>query len=520
MELIQKHIHRNRMKSRATAQMVLDDDFNVPDSKPDALRIISETARINLEQKKALTGRLVLNGNLEFRVLYATNEEDNRVQCLKGRIPFEETINMENLEERDEAEVRSQLEDLQVSLINSRKISIKAILHFTAEARELYDEELATDIDTSEPVYTRKETVQNLQLLAQKKDTFRVKEELTVENTRPNIYEMLWEDVNFRQIEIRPVEGRLMIQGEMEVFLLYAGEEEGHGLQWLTKTFPVQGEVDCQGATEGAICDIRCTPEHFEMTVAPDYDGEERVVHIEGILGLDIQIYEEEETDMLVDAYSTAKELTLKKEPGSWEKLLLNSDTRLRLNEKLDRSDDKAKIMQSCYGQATSQIDQVKQTTGTLEISGNVMLSVLYATAEEDVPFDSMKKKVPFTLNVEVPEVNEDCRIFVRCQVNQIELSMNTTDQLEVNLGLSVHTMVLCKPNTDRVSDIEVSDLDMRRLQELPGMVGYIVQNGDSLWEIAKENHTTVEKIQELNQLSGSEIHKGQKLVILKAVNQ
>ena len=520
MELIQKHIHRNRMKSRATAQMVLDDDFNVPDSKPDALRIISEMARIDLEQKKALTGRLVLNGNLEFRVLYATNEEDNRIQCLKGRIPFEETINMENLEERDEVEVRTQLEDLQVSLINSRKISIKAVLHFTAEARELYDEELATDIETSEPVYTKKETVQNLQLLAQKKDTFRVKEELTVENTRPNIYEMLWEDVNFRQMEIRPVEGRLMIQGEMEVFLLYAGEEEGHGLQWLTKTFPVQGEVDCQGATEGAICDIRCTPDHFEMTVAPDYDGEERVVHIEGILGLDIQIFEEEETDMLVDAYSTAKELTLKKEPGSWEKLLLNSDTRLRLNEKLNRSENKAKIMQSCYGPATAQVDQVKQTAGILEISGNVMLSVLYVTAEEDVPFDSMKSKVPFTLNVEIPEVNEDCRIFVRCQVEQVELSMNTTDQLEVKLGLSVHTMVLCKPDVNRVSDIEVSELDMRRLQELPGMVGYIVQNGDSLWEIAKENHTTVEKIQELNQLSGNEIHKGQKLVILKAVNQ
>ena len=520
MELIQKHIHRNRMKSRATAQMVLDDDFNVPDSKPDALRIISEMARIDLEQKKALTGRLVLNGNLEFRVLYATNEEDNRIQCLKGRIPFEETINMENLEERDEVEVRTQLEDLQVSLINSRKISIKAVLHFTAEARELYDEELATDIETSEPVYTKKETVQNLQLLAQKKDTFRVKEELTVENTRPNIYEMLWEDVNFRQMEIRPVEGRLMIQGEMEVFLLYAGEEEGHGLQWLTKTFPVQGEVDCQGATEGAICDIRCTPDHFEMTVAPDYDGEERVVHIEGILGLDIQIFEEEETDMLVDAYSTAKELTLKKEPGSWEKLLLNSDTRLRLNEKLDRSENKAKIMQSCYGQATAQVDQVKQNAGMLDISGNVMLSVLYVTAEEDVPFDSMKSKVPFTLNVEIPEVNEDCRIFVRCQVEQVELSMNTTDQLEVKLGLSVHTMVLCKPNANRVSDIEVSELDMRRLQELPGMVGYFVQNGDSLWEIAKENHTTVEKIQELNQLSGNEIHKGQKLVILKAVNQ
>lgn len=64
------------------------------------------------------------------------------------------------------------------------------------------------------------------------------------------------------------------------------------------------------------------------------------------------------------------------------------------------------------------------------------------------------------------------------------------------------------------------TDLDMEKLQALPGMVGYIVQNGDSLWNIAKENHTTMEKIRELNQLSGEEVHKGQRLVILKAVSE
>lgn len=35
----------------------------------------------------------------------------------------------------------------------------------------------------------------------------------------------------------------------------------------------------------------------------------------------------------------------------------------------------------------------------------------------------------------------------------------------------------------------------MEQLQKRPGLVGYIAKDGDSLWSIAKENHTTVEDI-------------------------
>ena len=42
----------------------------------------------------------------------------------------------------------------------------------------------------------------------------------------------------------------------------------------------------------------------------------------------------------------------------------------------------------------------------------------------------------------------------------------------------------------------------LQKLQELPGIVGYIVQPGDSLWEIAKKFHTTVGNIISTNELA------------------
>ena len=46
MELIKKYIHMNREKGKAVTQITLDDDFNLPDTKPDLIRIILEKGEI------------------------------------------------------------------------------------------------------------------------------------------------------------------------------------------------------------------------------------------------------------------------------------------------------------------------------------------------------------------------------------------------------------------------------------------------------------------------------------------
>ena len=46
MELEKKYIHMNREKGKAFTQITLDDDFNVPDLKPDLMRIIWSRASL------------------------------------------------------------------------------------------------------------------------------------------------------------------------------------------------------------------------------------------------------------------------------------------------------------------------------------------------------------------------------------------------------------------------------------------------------------------------------------------
>ena len=65
---------------------------------------------------------------------------------------------------------------------------------------------------------------------------------------------------------------------------------------------------------------------------------------------------------------------------------------------------------------------------------------------------------------------------------------------------------------------IREKELDLARIQEMPGIVGYLVQEGDTLWDIARDCLTTPEKIREWNQLGTEEALPGTRLLILKNI--
>ena len=55
-------------------------------------------------------------------------------------------------------------------------------------------------------------------------------------------------------------------------------------------------------------------------------------------------------------------------------------------------------------------------------------------------------------------------------------------------------------------------------MSRLPGMVVYVVKDGDSLWNIGKKYYVPVDKIKEVNEMNSDEVHPGDKLLIVKGM--
>ena len=66
------------------------------------------------------------------------------------------------------------------------------------------------------------------------------------------------------------------------------------------------------------------------------------------------------------------------------------------------------------------------------------------------------------------------------------------------------------------ITDIKVEDLDLNKLSELPGMVIYIVGQGDTLWDIGKRYYVPIAQLKEVNELTSEEVNAGDKILVVK----
>ncbi len=518
MQTEKKHVHMTRQKSRAVSQITLDNDFNVPDIKPDIQKLILDQGEIQVEEVHPEKDRVVLKGFLSVHILYMSVGTESSMQGMEGRLPFEETVHMEELEGGDTLKIDWDVEDLNISAINSRKISVRSIISFTVIAEELYDEELACRIEGGQDVQTKMKEIHVLKLAVSKKDTMRVKDEVLLTSNQANIAELLWKEIQLQGVEVRQIDDKLSVKGELNVFALYQGEQEEQA-QWVSAILPFTGMVDCGGCTAEMIPDIRVSLMLKELEPKPDYDGEQRLFQAEAVLELDIRLYQEETIAILDDAYSLSGSLTLKKEPVKLDTLLVRNHSKARYSQRIKVRQEELAVLQICHCSGKAVIEEVRRTEQGLEVEGIVLVQVLYVTASDRMPFGCAKGEVPFRHVLEVQGMDDGCTYSLRGEAEQITATMADSEEAEIRVTLDFYLLVRKPEIQETVREIEESPMDYEKLQALPGIVGYIAGSRDDLWEIAKRYGTTVEDIRQMNHLPASGVQPGEKMIVMKAVN-
>lgn len=518
MELVKEMLHMIRVKSEAVSQVTFDEDYNVPDSKPDVGRMIQKKGEVQIEEVQVSEGRARIRGNLTFYLLYVADNPARAVFSLKGSLPIEENLNLEGLESGDKICLKWDIEDLSVHLINSRKLNIKAIVTFRAAVDETAEIALPVGIKETDKAAVKKKDVRVLELAMHKRDTMRVRKELQLPSNKPNIREILWQDVQVRGLEMRTEEGKVAARGELSVFVLYAGEEEeDHPLQWLEQSLPFTGEITCDCNGE-MIPNMEVTVLQTGMEVKPDSDGEERVLQIDAVLEADMQMYRETESEQLLDVYSPSREYQMTTVPQTLERLLVKNYSKCRVNDRVKTRAEQGKILQVCHSEGIVKVDEEKVVENGILVQGAVAVRILYIVGDDEMPFYAMETAVPFTQVVEAKGIDEDCRYYLQTDLEQLSTTMPDSNEIEIKAVLNLNVMVLKQESSRMIESITEREPDMEKLQNMPGIVCYLVQQGDTLWDIAKRFYTTTDEIRILNDMKTDEVRPDQALMVVKKV--
>lgn len=520
MELIKKNVHMNKLKCQSSLQLTLDDDFNVPDVKPDIYKIIKEQGAIKINDVKMLNGKLMVKGVLNFNMLYLSDENVRPVHNMSGEVPFDELIHLDDACAGDEAIINWELEDLTPGLINSRKISVKAIVRLAVLVEELYDEATAVSIEGDEDIQFVNKNITVTDIAVDKKDTYRVKDQIHLPSNKGNISEILYSEMELRNPEVRLLDDRFNVKGEILVFALYASENEDNPVEYFETEVPFSTTVECSGCTEDMIDNIDFIIASKSLEVMPDADGEERIVDVEAVIEMGIKIYEEEELELLNDVYSPAKDLVPVLKNAHYEEILVKNNSKVRVNDRVKIDGNQPEILQVCHAAGEIKVDDIAQVDNGLEVNGVLEVQILYICADDNKPLNSVKGIIPFTQTVEAKGIRPTSIFRVKPALEQLSVMMLDSEEIEVKAGIGLNAIVFDSITEPIITDIDVYDLDYEKLQSMPSIVGYVVKAQDSLWNIAKKYYTTVDRIKELNDLEDTNLKVGDKLIIMKKVDR
>lgn len=517
MELVKRNIHRDCQKCKASTQITLEDDVNVSDSRPDAYKLIMDRGNVVIEEIKVTDDHVDVKGKLCFQMLYLTEEKKADVAQMEGSVSFDERMYMAGVETGDSVSVEWEIEDLSIGLINSRKFSVQSLIMLTAFCEEICDEETAVDLVCDEPVEFRKKTLDIAAMVIRKKDLFRVKEEVEMPGSFPNILSIIWWEAAPVNVEFKMLTDKIAIQGEVKAFFLYRGEGEEEELCHYETTMPFSGTIDCAGAEEGMIPEIRCQTEMKEALVRPDLDGEERIITFEMCLNLEICAYEEEELAILSDVYGVTKEISVSEREATFRRLAAKGNGKMKLSGHFKAEDD-AQIVRILHTGGNVQITEQTVFTDGVEITGTVNIKVLYESSREEEKYGMLKESIPFSHVLETNVETENCVCLLQADAEQITVSAIDGNEIDIKCVLFFHGNVYREWEEKIIEQVTASELDNEKMAGLPGIAVYVVKENDSLWDIGKRYYVPVSTLRQTNELTSDDVKCGDRILIVKNV--
>lgn len=519
MEIKLQSIHMNRVKCRNALRLTVDDDVNVPDNKPDVRSVIWKTGSVRLNEKKANGTRLYLKGTLTYHVLYLSEEEETPVQSVQGELAFDESVELPENCSGDTISVRTEVEDLDITMIHSRKLAIRALLGIMVQAEELHDVRAAVALQDAPGVHTQTRVIPVTSIVADKKDTARLREEVFLPSGKDGIAELLYWELEMRNTEARAREGMLEVRGELSLFALWQSDREEREFESFETTLPFKTEFELSGCREGLIEDVGVRLTNENILVKADEDGEERLLEIEAVLEADMKLYEEGEMELLSDLYATDCRLTPVLQEEEYENLLLKNESRMRVSERLPLPEGMPGMLQICRGSAEIKPDVCIREEETLKLSGVLEVCLLYISEEDEKPLQSYRTELPFTHQIEVRGLTGESTYDIRCHVAESAFGMVRSGEAELKAELVFSVVAMENRKEEMIVDTQKEAFEEERLEKLPSMVGYTVKQGESLWDIAKRYYTAPEEIVRLTEHNG-EVREGDLLLVVKAVGE
>lgn len=517
LELVRDLIRIDQVIGEEVTQAMVEGDVVVPDSKPDVDNILSIDGWVAITDKEVLENKVIVEGVVNVKSLYSPHEGEQPLYYMEGSLGFSQQIDLPGITSRMEAEVKAEIEHLDSSMINSRKVNVKCVINFSGKVSERSQIEVIKEVRGVQDIQVLRDYLEVSDLVGENGSHVTVREDFEIPADKPSIKEILTTDVTIGERESTISENRIAIQGILRINTLYIGDDEANSINNVKYQLPFNHFIEVAGAMPGMKERVRYSIEDSYSTVKEDEEGQYRAIEYEVVVKAQGKVETLQPAEVLTDAYSPSVNLEVTKSDFQFRKSLDTISDDINIKEEIDLPADCPQINQINHIKAVPVLTDFGISEGQVIIEGVLCIQALYSTMDYAEAMYLYKDEIPFHHSVQLPEEGHQMDLDIDLYLEDLQYRVLDADLFETRGKVRVDVGISRVFQREILLDLEETE----QAGSLPqaSMVVYVIQPGDNLWKIAKRFNTTVEELVKINNIEQPDnLVSGQKLIVTRIV--
>ncbi|WP_144275976.1 DUF3794 and LysM peptidoglycan-binding domain-containing protein [Gottschalkia acidurici] len=518
VELIKDRLKIDQLVGKEEIQSLVEGEITLPENKPKIENVITLDGSVEITNKLVREDRLIVTGIVNFKTLYTTEEdEEQSIHSLESKTDFREEILLEEEYPGAIPVVTADIEHLEYTKITDYKVAVKTVIDIRSKLQLDNTIDIVRDIQGGEGIQILKETIKYNDTIGSNTTRSVVKETFELEEEMPNVLDVLRVNAKVYEKETRVVEGKVIVGGALECFIMYFSDDEEKKINYISQEIPFTHFVEIPGAYKDMDYTLSLQSGDINYDVRGDINGDLRIIDVETSVRIEAKVYTQSEKEVTTDTYSTVKKFDVKNEQiVITENIGKHSvDETLKGVVEVGHGD---KVEDICNISAKPVLSDYRILEGKVIIEGLIEVDMLYLS-DTNSSLNSVKQEIPFKSYIDIEDTKSDIDVDI---VNILDnIDYNKTSDKEVELEITLKNQVYI----NRVKNINIVKEAIELDEELdkksrPSITIYMVQKEDTIWDIAKRYNTTVDEIIRTNDIVNQEnIMPGEKIIIEKHVD-
>lgn len=527
------------VKDKAKTKVYVEEDVLVPDVKPDLSTILAMEGKVRLSDKEISAGQagadyVKVTGDLTVETLYIpdTSESGENIVSIESRLPFKSDCTV-GAAPNSKLVVQPEIESLDYTIINERKVRIKAVVALGMKEYGSLDVDLFEGVK-GEEVQMLKERIRATDVAMRKTQPVEIKEDLLLKDSMPEIERILKYNVNVVENHKQVAKDKAVINASLYCNVMYLGASPNSDISKANEMgdLPVLEPVLYQGKTEftqfmklsddidtegknlvGSKVDFDVSS--FNLSKKVDDDGKTVGFDLESSIDTTLELYQNVEKEIVTDVYHNIKDIQYETEDLGLMSLSGTGASEVSVREIINIPDQYGPVDRIVYMSGDVKETNSNVDNGKASIEGVATINLICVSADENKSVYNLKQEIPFRSNIDISGAREDMTCSNQLTLKDLWFDKINTRQVEVNAGIAVSTTVNKEEKHKLIKN--VSFVEMPESEEnSPSIILYIAKAGDNIWKIAKRYRTTIDEIKKINELEYvNEIKPGTKLLIV-----